>query len=90
MNFEHFEQRILKIFPKTSDKQLKKGYEMAQKIKNNIENDDNFLLYAARISLLQKQDLIQWRNTLAENGVECTPEEVKIYAEIIKIILECL
>ena len=90
MNFDYFKEEIVKIFPKINDQQLKNGFKIAQKLQKTIENDEEYMLRAVKLSMSDKSDILKWRNLLAEKGIECTPKEIELYCYLIRIILESL
>ncbi len=90
MTIENFKEQVLKIFPNVTEKQIYNGYKMAVDLRKRMEQNDDMLTCAARLSLAEKTDIQKWRNILAEQGVECTPTEIELNCKIISIILDTL
>jgi hypothetical protein len=68
-------ERILALFHEIRGRMLQSNEEMLKLVK---------------VSLMNDEELVQYRQFIAENGVEYTPEELKSVVKVIKIVLKTL
>lgn len=68
-------ERVLALFHEIRGRMLQSNEEMLKLVK---------------ISLMNDEELAQYRQFIAENGVEYTPEELKSVVRVIKIVLKTL
>jgi hypothetical protein len=72
---EEKRERVLALFHEIRGRMLQSNDEMLKLVKISLMNDD---------------ELVQYRQFIAENGVEYTPEELKSIVRVIKIVLKSL
>ncbi len=90
MTIDEFKERVIEFFPNVTEKQIENGYKTALTLRQNFEENEDLLFHAARLSVAQKEDIYHWRNLLAQQGIECTPQEIELNCKLISIILDTL
>ena len=56
-------------------------------IKRRVNNSHEELLKTAKICLMTEHEIINYRTTIAENGVELTPDDLKRMRNLMKVVL---
>lgn len=71
-----------------SDLEEDKAWETYLKYNKILKNkDDNMIEYLERLASFSKKEKLEWRNVLAEKGVELTPNQVNDYIFILSLAI---
>lgn len=71
-----------------SDLEKEKAWDTYIKYNKILKSKDvNMTRYLEKLASLSKKEKLEWRNTLAEKGVELTPDQINDYIFILSLAI---